>query len=221
MKEHLLYRKWIHDGNCMPQIAACLIKGKDPDVCIAQEENESEYDEDTKRYISYIKMDDPEMQDLVELLCDGGYKWWAHTNKTIFCHVNKALKNSVEIEDIFLNEIHKHFLNYTEIDKNSFIETHPYITHALNLKRSMPAINKGKQSNEDSEREILLKIIFGMAIDAYGYSPDRSRNEATGSKKGSISYNLTLLGLDISDDTIRKYLTEASNYFSASKPHKY
>lgn len=60
----------------------------------------------------------------------------------------------------------------------------------------------------DTERNTMLKLIIGMAIDAYGYKPDNIRNSATGDKNG-ISAKLRTQGISISDDTVRKYLTEA------------
>ena len=60
----------------------------------------------------------------------------------------------------------------------------------------------------ETERNSMLKLIIGMAIDAYGYNPNSTRNSATGDKSG-ISAKLSTRGIDITDDTIRKYLTEA------------
>jgi hypothetical protein len=55
----------------------------------------------------------------------------------------------------------------------------------------------------------MLKLIIGMAIDAYGYEPDKSRNDLTGNNKNSLSAKMQTHGINISDDTIRKYLNEA------------
>ena len=68
----------------------------------------------------------------------------------------------------------------------------------------------GKELSE-TERNTLLKLIIGMAIDAYGYNPESSRNSASGDNKNSISAKLALKGIAITDDTIRKYLNEAKN----------
>lgn len=54
----------------------------------------------------------------------------------------------------------------------------------------------------------LLKIILGMAMDKYNYKPT-GRNTATGGNKNSISAGLELVGLPVSDDTIREYLKKA------------
>jgi hypothetical protein len=47
-----------------------------------------------------------------------------------------------------------------------------------------------------------------MAIDAYGYDPESTRNSATGDKNG-ISTKLRTRGINIDADTIRKYLNAA------------
>jgi hypothetical protein len=59
----------------------------------------------------------------------------------------------------------------------------------------------------ETERTSLLKLILGMAIDAYGYNPN-AKNTATGSKNG-ISARLATHNIKIDDDTVRKYLNEA------------
>lgn len=61
----------------------------------------------------------------------------------------------------------------------------------------------------ESERESLLKIIFGMALDKYGYTPG-ARNRATGENTPSIHAALQRHGLSVDSDTIRKYLQEAA-----------
>ncbi len=75
-----------------------------------------------------------------------------------------------------------------------------------------------KHEVTELERNTMLKLIIGMAIDAYGYSPDKSRNEATGTNKGSIRAGLETRGIFVDDDTIRKYLNEAKELVLDSKP---
>jgi hypothetical protein len=62
----------------------------------------------------------------------------------------------------------------------------------------------------ESTRQTLLKLVYGMAVDAYGYDPDSNKNSATGGKNG-ISAKLQARGISITDDTIRKYLKEAKD----------
>ncbi len=83
-----------------------------------------------------------------------------------------------------------------------------------------------KESEEkpinENERITMLKIIYGMAIDGYGYDANKKRNDATGNNKNSISSRLALLGGDfnVSDDTIRKYLNEAKELFESKREIK-
>ena len=73
-----------------------------------------------------------------------------------------------------------------------------------------------------AERGSLLKLVYGMAIKSYGYDPEKTKNPATGTNRGSIAADLEQLGLSIDDETIRKYLKEAEQRFGNPhpKPHK-
>ncbi|MVF24957.1 hypothetical protein EVC37_25690 [Methylocaldum sp. BRCS4] len=76
----------------------------------------------------------------------------------------------------------------------------------------------GMQDVHESERESLLKMVLGMAIAAYNYKPDASRNAATGEKKGSIYLDLDNAGLGMDADTIRKFIKEAEGRFKNILP---
>jgi hypothetical protein len=65
-----------------------------------------------------------------------------------------------------------------------------------------------------TERDKMLMLILGMAMDAYGYDPEQSKNKATGSNKDSITSKLALKGINVCDDTIRNYLTEAKKLYN-------
>jgi len=81
----------------------------------------------------------------------------------------------------------------------------------------------GSYSNPRHEDAInsLLKIVLGMAIDAYQYDPDKTKNAATGSNSGSIHAALAKIdGLATDADTIRKYLTEAVKKYPTAKQRK-
>ena len=71
----------------------------------------------------------------------------------------------------------------------------------------------------ESERATLLKLILGMAIDAYAYKPG-SRNTATGNNHGSIKAALQKIGLNADEKTISKYLKEAVEAYPDAKPCK-
>jgi hypothetical protein len=68
-----------------------------------------------------------------------------------------------------------------------------------------------KTTISETERSTMLKLILGMAMDAYGYVPESTRNIATGDNKGSITAGLQTRGISINADTIRKYLTQAKD----------
>jgi len=71
------------------------------------------------------------------------------------------------------------------------------------------SINLDKAALSETERSTLLKLVLGMAIDAYGYDQTSSRNSSTGDKNG-ISAKLQTRGINIDADTIRKYLSVRS-----------
>lgn len=64
------------------------------------------------------------------------------------------------------------------------------------------------QSAITRERNTLLKLILGLAMDCYGYQPHAPRS----STAGDIASALELKGISISEDTIRKYLGEAADF---------
>lgn len=55
------------------------------------------------------------------------------------------------------------------------------------------------------ERDSLLKLIIGMAMDGYGYDPKAARSPIAKELAG----HLALRGLSLDEDTVRKYLAEA------------
>lgn len=63
------------------------------------------------------------------------------------------------------------------------------------------------------ERDTLLKLIIGLAIEGYRYAPRASRNEAI----GEISRDLQKLGIALDQGTIRKWLQEASQILPNNK----
>lgn len=73
---------------------------------------------------------------------------------------------------------------------------------------------KAAHSNELSPRvkDTLLKMIIGMATDAYGFVPPPARSPFP----KELSDILALLGLEVTDETIRKYLKEATQLLPSS-----
>lgn len=64
------------------------------------------------------------------------------------------------------------------------------------------------------ERQSLLKMVIGMAIDGYGFVPNASKSDIP----KQLADSLAELGLEITDDTIRKYLKLATETVLPSKP---
>lgn len=63
---------------------------------------------------------------------------------------------------------------------------------------------QNKESLKTIERNTLLKIIIAMAIEKYGYTPNKSNHAAT-----DISDSTNFYGIRVSDDTIRHWLKVA------------
>ena len=72
------------------------------------------------------------------------------------------------------------------------------------LERALEAAND--ETLHPRERNSLLKILLGIAIEQYDYSPNDKKSKAP----GQIVSDLAEHGLDVSDDTIRKYLNEGA-----------
>ena len=65
---------------------------------------------------------------------------------------------------------------------------------------------ESKKPLHTRERQTLLKMVIGMAMEQYGYNPKANRNDAT----AHIASDLSLSGLSIDPDTVRKWLKEAA-----------
>ena len=50
--------------------------------------------------------------------------------------------------------------------------------------KESPAVDVIPKNLTETERNTMLKVIIGMAIDAYGYDPEKKRNPFTGDKNG-------------------------------------
>jgi len=60
------------------------------------------------------------------------------------------------------------------------------------------------------ERDSLYKLVIGMAMKGYRYNPNALKNLAV----SEIASDLELLGIGLSDDTVRKWLLEAAQLLS-------
>jgi len=71
-----------------------------------------------------------------------------------------------------------------------------------------PAPIPKMQSAVTRERNTLLKLVLGLAMDCHGYRPHAPRT----STAGEIASALEVQGIAVSEDTIRKYLGEAAEF---------
>ena len=78
------------------------------------------------------------------------------------------------------------------------------------LKASLEDVPSGNEnvSMEPRERITLLKIVLGMAMACYEHDP-RMQRQGTAT---AILRDFETIGISISDDSIRKYLSEAAEY---------
>ena len=64
------------------------------------------------------------------------------------------------------------------------------------------------------ERDTLLKIIIGMAVTGYKYDPIAAKSPTP----AEVSDDLSKLGIDVSDETIRKHLKKAAELLPRRPP---
>jgi len=64
-----------------------------------------------------------------------------------------------------------------------------------------------EKSLSTRERDTLLKIVIGMAINGYAFDPMAKRSD----RVPEIASDLAKAGVPVTDDTIRKYLKEAED----------
>jgi hypothetical protein len=73
------------------------------------------------------------------------------------------------------------------------------------------SVQSEEKPQNETERQKMLKLILGMAMDKYGYDLGAKKNAATGDNKDGISAKIKTRGISVSNDTILKYLTEAKD----------
>lgn len=168
MSVHEFYSKWLHDGKCLPQAAACLIHGKDPDEC-SMHQGETVY-EGYDEY-AYTIMHEKPLQDTVDILCSGSEKWWNYSNKNIFAHINTALKNNnIAVVQELLVEIKKFYSNYLPHDTAEFNKLYPYLVREL-----------GNVPSTETEGEITTEAKYDFwrqtALRVYSDNPSLKKKE--------------------------------------------
>jgi len=156
-----------------------------------------------------------------------------------FIHDKSLVKDIDNHETEFIALIKEYLILYRAISKSSLVmkpagnvtkktfgDERAYISipeliawaikKGISLNRELIQLYKtepeqSKSDLSEKERNSLLKIIYGMAIEKYDYSPsNNSRSTVTGNNSGSIHYDLSLHGINVDVATIRKYLKEAA-----------
>lgn len=131
----------------------------------------------------------------------------------------------VDFQEEVVKKIHKFIegeyakLCDPKIEKNSEaideaeLMTQLYELRTLKYEIDQAATSKKEKPISTRERETLLKMIIGMAVDGYGFDPNAGRS----SLAKELSEIFTSQGIPITDDTIRKWLQEASQLFPQGK----
>jgi hypothetical protein len=116
-------------------------------------------------------------------------------------------------------------LNYEQLEKlyKTAVEIHRLELESLknentilkfdneSLKDSLKSLERDPLKTR--ERDTLLKLIIGMAIGGYGYSPDEKKNPIP-----EIAKDLGKLGIPLDQKTIRNWLREAISEVLPPKP---
>jgi hypothetical protein len=105
----------------------------------------------------------------------------------------------------------RHLLNC-----GSFVIRPSSLARFLNQIEEPKVANFPKSNLGARERDTLLKLVIGMAISGYGHSPDAARSDAP----AEIASDLIKLGINMTDDTVRKWLKEAAKTVLPARPPK-
>jgi hypothetical protein len=129
-------------------------------------------------------------------------KIWSHLIQSPLTVENQTDVASKKMDHKFMQEQTHKTIPSDEIDKlQSYIAT--LEDENESLKEELQIL---QHKREDSDRETLLKIIIGMAMDGYSYKPKAQRNAA--SKKIERATENT--GIKVTDETILNKLREAA-----------
>lgn len=99
---------------------------------------------------------------------------------------------------------------------------HKSIASLKTVEAPQPEEEAPDQSNIDErlmgkrERETMLKILIGMAMKGYSHNPAAAKSSAT----KEIADDLASLGINVSDDTVRKYLKQAAETVLPANPRQ-
>ncbi|QQR80080.1 MAG: hypothetical protein IPJ69_12195 [Deltaproteobacteria bacterium] len=111
----------------------------------------------------------------------------------------------------YADKLHKKFKGYF----------YSKITHSF--EKDVPELSLPEKSPKKAEKELstkekstLFKLILGMAAGGYGYDPKSIRNNAI----SEIAEDLVRFEIPLDEDTVRKWLKEASEVHSLTLPEE-
>jgi hypothetical protein len=91
------------------------------------------------------------------------------------------------------------------------------LLHIARLERHRARQGGGDVEKRPNDKQgTLLKLVIGMAIEGYRYDPEAVRSEAP----AEIASDLAKQGLNVTDDTVRKWLKAATSAVLPKKPRK-
>lgn len=128
---------------------------------------------------------------------------------------NAKILEMMRENNSFIEKINADSTKINESYQKQIVQRDQFITQLKQeisvLKTTKPHNPKGQKFELGlRERESLLKLILGMAIDGYGYDPKANKSNQI----KEIAGHLLTRGLSLDEDTVRKYMNEAKALFS-------
>lgn len=114
-----------------------------------------------------------------------------------------AMIKQLELPECLLSAAEKYGLLSEEEETQSPHRAGADLTNVLRMKpdQSVPTTN-ASSSTATKEKESLLKMVIGMAVEGYAHDPEKRRTPTA----KEISDDLAKNGMSLDEDTIRKYL---------------
>ncbi len=188
-------------------IDGCFVARNEDNICVLQDSFNNYYDDyygyraqwqvqvDKLRRLELSKINNPRKEKILLLR-----KMKAHKNYQILADWNKR-GNYFEAGNLPEDSI-------LVVRTDALRAFEQLIANNEQERNTITCSTPNTSDLSETERNTMLKLIIGMAIHAYSYDPKSNKNTATGDKNG-IRAKLQMHGININDDTIRKYLTEA------------
>lgn len=81
-------------------------------------------------------------------------------------------------------------------------------------------ITPTEKALSETERTTLLKMIYGMAIDGYGFNPEEKKPKLTGQTSEGLSAQLLDVGIDVSYKSVKRHIDAAKELFESERKDK-